>query len=254
MMGGAPGLAWPDFAALGATSHVSFGRGPLYRGRPREARILVLADQESHDDLFSGRAMSGDAGQHLQGWLQAAGYTRRYVILRVLPVDTLDLARGVVETMVDHPQVRALHRAIVTELTSGGQVGAAVLVGPMAQRLAPNVLPSGLRTIAMKAWREDGALGSWQTALQQLKGAALPADLASPTFAWDGSRAQIPRIDLPYGTLRWQGSSGDRTLRAVVSGKPSPHYYKILMPTWAFQLKPTELSASERAALEGLRD
>ena len=49
--------------------------------------MLVLADQESHDDLFTGRALSGDAGQRLQAWLRAAGFTRSYCVLRTLPVD-----------------------------------------------------------------------------------------------------------------------------------------------------------------------
>ena len=71
MMGGDAGLAWPDFAALGATAHPSFGYGPIYRGRPTQARILVLADQESHDDLFMFRALTGDAGQRLQQFLHA---------------------------------------------------------------------------------------------------------------------------------------------------------------------------------------
>ena len=47
MMGGDAGLAWPDFTALGVTAHVSFGHGPIYRGRPGQARALVLADQDS---------------------------------------------------------------------------------------------------------------------------------------------------------------------------------------------------------------
>jgi uracil-DNA glycosylase len=253
LMGGEPGLAWPDFAALGVTSHVSFGRGAIYRGRLHEPRLLVIADQESHDDLFTGRAITGDAGQHLQGWLRAAGYTHRYAVLRVLPVDTLDLAPAQVEAIVDHPQVRALQRALVARVTAGGQTGAVVLVGPLAQRLGPHVVPAGVRTIAMKAWREDGALASWRAALRTLQSAALQTDVPSPAFTWDGDRRQIPRGDLPYGTLRWQGSSGDRALRAVTAGKPSPHYYKILMPTWAFQLAPTDLSASEREAIDRLR-
>lgn len=253
MMGGDAGLAWPDFTALGVTSHVSFGHGPIYRGRTAGARLLVIGDQESHDDLFTTRALTGDAGQRLQAWLRAAGFTRSYVVLRSLPVDTLDLTDAAAAAIVDHPQVRAVQQAIVGRLLQAGQIGAAVLVGPLAARLAPHVLPPTLRTFTMKAWRETGALASWKAALQAVRGASLSADIASPTFAWDGERSQIPRIDLPYGTLRWQGSSGDRGLRAIVSGKPSPHYYKILMPGWASQLTPTDLTAAERQAVDRLR-
>jgi hypothetical protein len=64
---------------------------------------------------------------------------------------------------------------------------------------------------------------------------------------------QIPRIDLPYGTLRWQATSGDRAAQATVASHPSPDYFKISMPKWAFLLKHTALSASEQAAVESLR-
>jgi hypothetical protein len=68
-----------------------------------------------------------------------------------------------------------------------------------------------------------------------------------PTY--DGSRGEIARADLPYGTLRWQGSSGDRAVRATEGGAPSPDYYKVFMPSWAAGLAPAPLSASEAAAV-----
>jgi hypothetical protein len=102
----------------------------------------------------------------------------------------------------------------------------------------------------MKAWGDDDALADWRLALDAMRGLALETDLASPAFDYDGARGQIPRADLPYGTLRWQGSSGDRAVRAVTAGRPSPDYYKILMPRWAFQLAPAALTSDERAAVD----
>ena len=135
-------LAWPDFAALGVTSHVSFGHGPIYRGRLADARLLVLADQESHDDLFTGRAMTGDAGQRFQAFLRAAGFTRRYAILRALPVDTLDLPRTRGRDHRRRPAgARRCSRPSWRASRRRDSIGAAILVGPLAQRLAPHVLP-----------------------------------------------------------------------------------------------------------------
>lgn len=65
LLGLEPGFAWPDFAALGVTSHASFGTGAIYRGRFRDLSLIVLADQASDDDPFTGRALSGEAGQGL---------------------------------------------------------------------------------------------------------------------------------------------------------------------------------------------
>jgi hypothetical protein len=104
----------------------------------------------------------------------------------------------------------------------------------------------------MKAWGASGALADWRRALDDLKSLTYPKDKTA-TFTYDGGRVQIPRIDLPYGTLRWQASSGDRAMQATVAGHPSPDYFKITLPKWAFTLKHTVLSATEAAAVESLR-
>ncbi|MGH9372730.1 MAG: hypothetical protein ACRD15_14480, partial [Vicinamibacterales bacterium] len=249
LMGGEPGLAWPDFPALGVTSHASFGHGPVYRGRPAQARVLVVADQESHDDLFLFRAMTGDAGQRFQGFLRAMGITKSYAILRVLPVDTLDLPASRVRGIVDDPQIRHVYRTIIEQIAAAADSALALFVGPHARRLRPHVLPEGLGHIDMKAWHEAGALDDWKRALEDLRNLGYPRDLTSPTFTYDGARGQIPRIDLPYGTLRWQGSSGDRAVRTSAGGEASRHYYKVLMPAWAFDLPPEPLSAAEEDAV-----
>jgi Uracil DNA glycosylase superfamily len=247
MMGGEPGLAWPDFNALGAAAHPSFGYGPIYRGRPDEARILVLADQESHDDLFTFRAMTGDAGQRFQEFLLAMGITTSYLILRVLPVDTLGLSASQVRSIVDHAQVRKIYKDLVERVVAAGNPALALFVGQHARRLRTHVMPAGLPGVEMKAWRESDSLDDWKRALNDLRTMTYPKDVSSPSFDYDGQRGQIPRIDLPFGTLRWQGSSGDRGLRST--GSHAHDYYKILMPKWAFDLPPAELSASEQQAI-----
>ena len=75
--------------ALGLSANPSLGHGPGYRGRLTHPSILVLADQESQDDLFTGRALTGNVGQHLQAFLRSAGVTEQYAIVRTLPVDSL---------------------------------------------------------------------------------------------------------------------------------------------------------------------
>ena len=249
MMGGDPGLAWPDFASLGVTAHESFGYGPIYRGRPERARAIILADQDCHDDLFTGRALTGEGGQHLQGFLRAMGLDTSYLILRVLPVDTVDLTAAKVDAIVDHPQVRKVYQAIVAKVLAKGHTKFALTIGPHAKRLAAHVLPSTVPLVELMAWNSSGALANWKSALQQIQTMSYTKDLPA-SFSYNGERTQIARIDLPYGTLRWMGSSGDRGVRAQVSGKPSPHYYKILMPRWAFNLGPRPLSDAEEQAIE----
>jgi hypothetical protein len=255
LMGAEPGFDWPDFASLGVTAHPSFGVGPIYRGRFRNLSLVILADQRSDDDTFTGRALSGDAGQRFQGVLRAAGLTKRYLVIRSLPVDTLDLTTAKRQALVDHPKVQALHRELLSKVrTANGGITALLAMGPGARRLAPNVVPPGLDVIELAAQGEPGFQASWQAALTQLAGRAYTKDVANPSFQAPTTRSQIPRIDLPYGTTRWVGTSGDRGVRPIDDGlgKPSPDYLKLFLPAWVAGLAPAPLSPAEQAAADQL--
>jgi uracil-DNA glycosylase len=252
LMGGRSGCEWPDFTALGADAHPSFGLGPIYRGRPRDATLILLADQRSHDDLFTCRALTGEAGQHLTRFLDAAGVDESYVIFRVLPIDTMDLTASVRNALVDDAQVRKVYRTILAT-AAGANARRKVLlaVGPMAKRMVADVAPAHLPLVEMKAWGQTGAAADWQGALDTLSGLIYGKDRSSPSFQFDPGRGQIPRHDLPYGLPRWQGTSGDRVLKPKRGTKRSPDYFKLMMPRWAFDLDPEPLSPSETAAVGG---
>jgi len=61
-MGGNAGLTWPDFEAFGLPAHTSLGFGPIYRGRPEEAHVLILADQQPMNKLGSYQYSANDDG------------------------------------------------------------------------------------------------------------------------------------------------------------------------------------------------
>ena len=255
LAGAEPGLGWPDFAALGVTAHPSFGTGPLYRGRFRRLSLVVLADQGSDDDTFTGRALSGQAGQAFQGFLTAAGLTRRYLIIRTLPVDTSDLAPAKLMSLVAAPAVQALHRELLSRvLAKNAGVTAVLAMGTGARRLAPAVVPAGTDVIEVAAHGEPGFAASWQAALTTLAGRTYTRDLTNPSFTLPAGRGQLPRVDLPYGTPRWVGTSGDRAVRPVDTdtGRPSPDYLKLLLPGWVAALKPAPLTAAEQQAADQL--
>jgi hypothetical protein len=119
----------------------------------------------------------------------------------------------------------------------------------MAQRLAPHANPTGLPVVALKGWGQSGAAASWHDAIDTLAAMTFGKDRPYRSFEWDGARRQIPRYDLPYGTLRWQGSSGDRVRKPERGSSPSPDYFKLLVPDWVFELHPEPLSAGEQAAV-----
>jgi uracil-DNA glycosylase len=253
LIGGEPAFPWPDFASLGVPSHSSFGSGPIYRGRFKQLSLIVLADQTSQDDVFTARALSGDAGQRFQGFLRAAGLTRRYLIVRALPVDTLDLTAQKRDALVDNPLVRAFHRELLKRvLAQNNGVTALLAMGRGARRLAPHVVPSGLTVIELAAPGESGVNASWQAALATLSGRTYTKDINTPTFDAPTARSRLPRIDLPYGTLLWVGTSGDRAVRPIdlAVNRPSPDYLKLFAPSWMAGLAPAPLSPAEQAAAD----
>ncbi len=255
LMGAEPGFAWPDFAAHGVRSHPSFGVGPIYRGRFRQLSLVVLADQASQDDVFSGHALSGEAGQRFQGFLRAAGLSQRYLVLRSIPVDTLDLTAAVRNAIVDDAKVQALHRELLRRIAAAnGGLAALVAVGTAARRLAPHVAPAGLPIVELAAHGGSGWAASWQAGLTDLAARNYAKDVTNPTFALPATRSQLPRIDLPYGTTRWIGTSGDRGIRPrdLDLGGPSPDYLKLFLPSWVAALAAAPLTAAEQQAADQL--
>jgi hypothetical protein len=128
-----------------------------------------------------------------------------------------------------------------------------LLMGPLAQEhwhLA--AIASELPVIPLKNFSQRDWLESWQDALVQLSTLDYPKEITA-TFTYDGHRSQIPRYDLPYGFLRWQGTSGDRAKRAKrEDGQWSPYYYKWFTPDWVFKIVPKPLSPEEMNLLNQL--
>ena len=250
LQGGVPGFAWPDFKSFGLKCSPSFGMGPIFRGRLDRPSILVVADQQSQDDMFTMRALTGDDGQHLQSFLRAAGITGRYAILRVLPVDTLSDDQTAAAAAVDSAPVRALY----AEAIKRARPQVLLFVGPLAERLRTHVAPAATPVVTMKSRLQSGVDASWQAALTQLSALTYRRDITTPTFTYAGEHEQIPRQDLPFGTLHWQASSGNRGTRAMQGGSPSFEYSKVTMPAWAAALHAPPLSASEAAAAQILKN
>lgn len=253
LMGGVSGLEWPDFEAMGAAAHPSFGYGAIYRGRPSSANVLLFADQQSHDDLFTGRALSGESGQRMQALLEAMGIIKRYVIIRVLPIDTLDFGENILNNILSHSQTIKVYQAILNRIKSRNKKLRLVLTfGPNSRKLVQSLDKGNLSLVNLKAWKEDSALPDWQNKLSVIKQIDYEKETPNPSFGYDGSRSQIPRFDLPYGIPRWVGTSGDRGSRPIDSAtqQPSPDYYKIYMPAWAYQLEPSPLSKKEQQAID----
>lgn len=129
-------------------------------------------------------ALTGESGQRLQAFLTAAGLTKKYLILRTVPVDTSDLSAAKRDALVDRPEVQTLHRHLIAALKAGNSGLALVLaVGRGAAEAGSIRCPQGLPIIPMKSFTETGSRADWQNALDQLSNSTYTKDIAAPTFA-----------------------------------------------------------------------
>ena len=188
----------------------TYGAGPRYRGRFSGVRLLVLADQDGHDDLVWGRAFTGEAGQRFQGLLAALGITRSYLVLRTLPVDTAGLPDGKVWALADRPDVVALLAAVADRVLDDNPVAAVVTVGPHAERIAGRFELDGQPVVALPRGRRR-AHAPRVAGHARLRSLGIPID-QSPTRTAGRRAGADPPGGPSFGLPRWQGTSGDRAV------------------------------------------
>lgn len=198
---------WPKLDPSEGQS-TSFGPTSIYRGRPANFDILVIADQTSHDDFFSGRALTGETGQRLQTWLTEQKVGDKYLILRTSPWDSLkgdSLDEALVTKVKDH------FADVVKVALKNSKPKKIVGLGSYAQKVAKEIA---------------GSSGITYENIDVSSKALLP----------------IPRVDLPFHSRWWMGTSGNRAIRgdggelkpnAVANGKF--HYYRVYAPVWNSQ-------------------
>jgi hypothetical protein len=183
----------------------SFGPTSMYRGNLYNPQILIIADQTSHDDFFSGRALTGEAGQKLQTWLEEKGAKDNYVIIRTSPFDTLTWQDDGTHNLelLKNPEVVKKVTELVGEVMKNGTKEVYSLgtwAGELAKKISPNAK-------------------------------AIDAEVKGKKIS------VIPRKDLPYHTRWWMGTSGNRANRgdggAVGKGADGKfHYYRFYAPDW----------------------
>jgi len=236
-------VSWPNLKTIGINyvNHDSFGYFGTYRGRIKNARVFILADQTSHDDFFSARALTGTEGQKLQTVLKNSGVGSKYFIQRTLPVDTLgtsipDLIKGVL-----HPEMLKTYQHIYTAASEKSQFEVIIALGPVATAVVNNLkLPENITKLRLDNLSDLEKVNTLQTVLANtLK--------TTVTRSFNGELTTIPREDLPYHTRWWMGSSGDRAARG--ENYSDGNYYRVWAPYWVSQLYPRSLSQSEKSDL-----
>lgn len=184
----------------------SFGPTSIYRGRLKGTKILVIADQTSHDDFFSGRALTGETGQKLQTWLNEQNVDGKYAIIRTSAWDALNTDGSLNESILQ-----------------GSEDHLNEILNEVVKRNKPQLV------VGLGAWAQQVAEAFAKSKGIEYKALDVSRQALSP----------IPREDLPYHSRWWMGTSGNRAARGEGGGlKPGRtadgafHYYRVYAPTW----------------------
>lgn len=237
-------VSWPDLASVGikSISHPSLGYFGTYRGRAKNAKVFILADQTSHDDFFSTRAITGADGQKLQSFLNVIATPQQYFIARTLPVDTLgvattDLIKGALQ-----PSMMETYQRIYSAVSDQSEIKIVIAIGPVAKAVIQNMKFSPqILTVPMEY---SDTASTWNNSA-----ATIANHLGQQKVGnYEGQLTTIPRIDLPYHTRWWMGSSGDRAARGEGSGLGN--YYRVWAPYWVSQLYPKPLTLAEKSEVK----
>lgn len=236
--------SWPDLKAMGipSISHPSLGYFGTYRGRAKNAKVFVIADQTSHDDFFSTRALTGAEGQKLQTLFKNTGVGLDYFIMRTLPVDTLGAETATLIKGVLQPEMIATYKRIYDAVVKQGDIKVVIAFGPVARIIANQLeFPDSVQVVTLNSSYSNT---SWNVNARVVAN-HLGNEYKKP---FDGSLTVIPREDLPYHTRWWMGSTGDRAARG--EGKAAGNYYRVWAPRWVNYLRPVPMKTEELQQLK----
>jgi uracil-DNA glycosylase len=191
--------------------------GPVfYRGRLNgTARVLCIASDPGPTERVAGRALVGDAGQRVQGFLAKIGLTHSYLCLNAFAYALFPScgSEGLRILEEDAP-LRAWREELFTK-AKGRRVKAIVAFGQQAQRavaLWEGVGATPVFRVPHPSSRDDQALlESWGAAVEALRGIIKPdpdAPVSGPNYRLqfeESDYAPIPRRDLPFGVPAWLG-------------------------------------------------
>jgi hypothetical protein len=203
--------------------------GPVfYRGRlDGTARLLVVGQDPSVNEILAHRVFVGRSGQRLQGFLAKLGLDRSYLMLNTFLYSIFGQFGGDNETLSHRDPILA-HRNRQFDAAADENPLRAVLTVGTAAREAVDRWP-GLGSLAPvhilhPAFPDESQLlQNWNSGLAQLRAKVEPDDGSIPqpdygdAFVADDV-VPIPRRDLPFGLPAWHGDgdhgkrSGDRII------------------------------------------
>ena len=194
-----------------------FNWGPLfYRGRlDKSAKILCVASDPGPTERIGNRALIGNAGQRVQGFLSKIGITRSYVCLNgfIYSLHPSNLSDGL--RLIEDP-LHTKWRNKVFEKATGPALQAIVAFGEIAKKTVD--LWTGKAAVPVfetyhPSYRYDESrlTADWNrviTALRAIVTKDADGNHALPLYGnkiVETDYAPVPRRDFPFGTAPFLG-------------------------------------------------
>ena len=221
-----PNCAWERlFRSAPLDYYINFPQSPFhtrfgpvfYRGRlDGAARVLVIGQDPSTDEILSQRVFVGQAGQIAQNFLAKLGLIRSYVMFNtfLLGVQSSSLSAGTV-TATD-ATIMAYRNKLFDRVASTSTLTAIIAFGAQANTSATNWPGRGSIPIIhlTHPTAPSGVAADWNSHLAYAQSIIAP-DVGGhvDSTPYDTTAAMpstdIPRRDLPFGLPAWHGTGGN---------------------------------------------
>ncbi len=192
--------------------------GPVfYRGRlDGTARVLVVGQDPSVNEILAQRAFVGQSGQRLQGFLGKLGLARSYVMLNTFLYSIFNQFGGANAALSRQDPILGYRNSLFDVVAERNPLEAVITVGSAARDAVDRWEASGDYTrthILHPAFPDTGRLlDDWNQALGALAATVAPDDghVAGAAYGSDlapEDTVPIPRRDLPFGLPAWHGTA-----------------------------------------------
>lgn len=230
-----PPRAWEELFAQApladytqhAARHFQCAFGPVfYRGRLNgKARVLLIGQDPSVDELFAKRVLVGRSGQRVQGLLRKTGIVQAYVMANTFLFGVRHTFDKALRAIALQPNILSFRNSILDKIARSNRIEAVIAMGEAAQLAMqhwPGLDASRIPVIDMAhptlgPQTEFDIIQNWNAALSKLRTLIAPEIELDSTYYCDCFTseviADIPRIDLPFGSPDWLGTAGTHGVR-----------------------------------------
>ena len=194
----------------------------FYRGRlDGTARVLIVGQDPSTDEILAQRILVGSAGQLVQGLLRKMGIVQSYVMVNTFLFGVTGQFDTKLRTISHAPEILSYRNALLDRLKATNALEAVLAFGVAAHDAVehwPGHQGLSVHKLVHPTAR-TGVTDSWNAELTSLLQTVSPdggaAVDAAPYASEFGSQdlAPIPRLDLPFGLPTWHGTGGTRSTR-----------------------------------------